>query len=76
MKKRIIEAIEETFGGLTVSRGGNCKFLGIEIEFLINRRVFIFMKDRIEESIASFRKALGEKLSFPAKNGLQNINKN
>ena len=55
-------------------RGEKKKILGMAIESFANRRVSLFMKDYIEESIASFGESLDAKLSSPAKNGLQNIN--
>ena len=47
----------------------------MDIEFLGNGIVLLFMKYYIDYFIASFGKALGVKLSSPAKKGLKNINK-
>ena len=54
MNTRIVEAIAESFVDFTISIGGNQKFLGMDIEFLGNGRISLFMKDYIEEYIASF----------------------
>ena len=48
--------------------------MGMDIEFLGNGRVSLFMKDYIEEFIASSSKYLDAKLSSSAKNVSQNIN--
>ena len=57
-------------------RGEKKKFLGMAIESFANRRVSLFMKDYIEESIAQFGEALDAKLSSPDTNVLHNINLN
>ena len=51
---RIIEAISEHFGEPTVSRGNKHKILGVYKDFLGNRRVSLFMRNYMEESITSF----------------------
>ena len=55
----MIETIAEHFGNLTVSRGKKHKLLGMDIEFLADGKLSLFMKDYIEESI----NFLGEELS-------------
>ena len=51
----MIKKIAEMFGNLTVSREKKHKFLGMDIEFLADVKVYLFMKDYIEESIQLFR---------------------
>ena len=46
---RIIEKISERFGNLTVSREKKHKFLGMDIEFLADGKLYLFMKYYIEE---------------------------
>ena len=73
MNTRIIEAIEEPFGELTIPIRKKHKFLRTDIEFLGNSKVLLLMKYYIEESITSFIKSIDAKVSSPTKNGLQNI---
>ena len=49
VNKKVIETIAEHFGNLTVSRGKKHKFLGMDIEFLSDGKLSLFMKDYIEE---------------------------
>ena len=69
----MIEKISEHFGNLTVSRGKKHKFLGMDIEFLADGKLSLFMKDYIEESIDLFGEKISTKVSSPAKKGLQNV---
>ena len=46
---KVIETISEHFGNLTLSRGKKHKFLWIEIEFLVDGKLSLFVKDYIEE---------------------------
>ena len=41
--------MDENFGNLTVSRGKKHKFLGMDMEFLADGKLSLFMKDYIEE---------------------------
>ena len=50
----MIETISEHFVNLTVSRGKKRKFLGLDIEFLEDGELSLFMKYYIEESIDLF----------------------
>ena len=50
----MIETISEHFGNLTVSRGKKHRFLGMDIEFLADGKLPLFMKNYIEESIDFF----------------------
>ena len=68
--KKIIETISEHFGNLTVSRGKKHKFLVMDIEFLADGELSLFMKDYIEESIYLFVEDLSTKVSSPAKKGM------
>ena len=69
----MIETIAEHFGNLTVSRGKKHKLLGMDIEFLADGKLSLFMKDYIEESIHFFGEELSAKVSSPLNKGLQNI---
>ena len=48
------------------------RFLGIKIYRLENRRVLLFIKDYIDESIEKFGEALHAKVSSPANKYLHN----
>ena len=45
----------------------------IDIEFLAKVKLYLFMKDYIEESIDLFEEKLSAALSSPSKRGMQNI---
>ena len=51
---KVIETIAENFGNIPVSRGKKHNFLGMDIEFLSDGELSLFMKDYIEESIDLF----------------------
>ena len=72
----MIETIAEHFGNLTVSRGQKHKFLGTDIEFLADGKLYLFTKEYIKEPIGLFGEDLSAKLSSPANKGLQNIDEN
>ena len=74
MNTRIIEAIAEKSCEIAASKGGNHKFMGIDIEFLGNGGILLSIRYYIEESITSFREALDENVSSLAEKSLQNIN--
>ena len=74
MNRMIIQRIAEHSGELNVPRRGKYMFLGIDVDFLVNGRVFVFMEDYIEESIASFGEALDKRVSSSSNNVLQYIN--
>ena len=73
VKTKVIERISEHYGNLTVSRGKKHRFLGMDIEFLADGKLSLFMKDYIEESIDLFGEKISTKVSSPAKKGLQNV---
>jgi hypothetical protein len=50
----IIETIGGQFGKMTVTRGKDHVFLGMDISFLDNRTVSVNMKDCIKEAMADF----------------------
>lgn len=58
----IVEAIEANFGKMTVTRGKNHTFLGMDISFNGNGTVTIAMASYIKDAIADF----GEDVSSPA----------
>ena len=45
----------------------------MDIEFLADGELSLFMKDYIEESIDFFKEKISTKVSSPAKKGLQNV---
>ena len=48
VKTKVIERISEHYGNLTVSRRKKHRFLGMDIEFLADGKLSLFMKDYIE----------------------------
>ena len=56
VNSNIIDTIAENFGELTVTK--EKKLLGMDIDFLGNGKVSLFMKDYIEESIELFNEDL------------------
>ena len=48
VKTNVIEGISEHYGNLAVSRGKKQRFLGMDIEFLADGKLSLFMKDYIE----------------------------
>ena len=71
---KIIKTIAEHFGEIIATRWGKQKFLVMDIEFLGNGKVLLFMKDYIGELTALFNEDLDATVSPSAKKGLQNIN--
>ena len=61
------------FGNLILSREKKHRFLEMDIEFLCNGKLYLFMKGYIEESIDMFQEDLSAAVSSPANKGLQNI---
>ena len=47
VNKKVIETISEYFGNFTVSRRKKHKLLGMDIEFLADSKIYLFMKDYI-----------------------------
>ena len=45
---KVIETISKIFGNLIVSRGNKHKFLGMDIDFLVDGKLSLFVKDYIE----------------------------
>ena len=70
---KVIETISDHFGNLTISRGKKQKFLGMDIQFLADGKLYLFMKDCINESIDFFGEDISTNISSPAKKCLQNI---
>ena len=58
VKTNVIEGISEHYGNLTVSRRKKQRFLGMDIEFLADGKLSLFVKDYIEESIDLFKEKI------------------
>jgi hypothetical protein len=70
----LINEIEKKHDKMTVYRGKQHTFLGMDIEFLKNGRLKILMKGYIEEAIEDFGEDLSRSASSPASKGLFDIN--
>ena len=68
-----IERIESKFGKMTVTRGANHVFLGMDIRFAKDRTVKIKMKEYIKEAIADFGENISKIAATPAKKDLFDI---
>ena len=66
----IIETIEGRFGKMTVTRGKDHVFLGMNISFLKNGTVSVNMKDYIKEAMADFGEDITRNATTPAKRNL------
>ena len=66
----IIELIEKRFGKMTVTRGKEHVFLGMDIEFCNDGTASIKMKGYIKEAIAEFRGDISRTAATPAKKDL------
>ena len=65
----MIKKIEENFGKMTVTRGKEHNFVGIDLVFKEDGTVEIFMKEYIKEYIDTFDKVM-KKANTPTKHDL------
>ena len=70
----LIEALEEKFGKMNVTRGNKHIYLGLEIE-IRDRKVFISMKGYLEEAICDFGEEITGSATSPACKSLMTVNK-
>ena len=70
---KIIKAIEEKFGDMTVSRGKSHVFLGMDIDFHADGTANIKMKEYIKEAISDFGQEITRSATSPAKRDLFEI---
>jgi len=73
---KIIEYIESKFGKLTVTRGKEHVFLGINIKFLEDRNMELLMKDYLKEAIDEFLDDIVKSSVTPAAKNLFDVNDN
>ena len=64
----IIERIEARFGKMEVARSKKHKFLGMEIDFIGNKKVIILMQGHLEDAILSFGEKVTKTYKTPAAN--------
>jgi hypothetical protein len=64
---RIIEAIEDSFGKMVVTRGDSHVFLGMEIMFPGDGTVKTQMRDHLQENIEAFCGEITRKVATPAR---------
>jgi hypothetical protein len=69
----VIEKIEERFGKMTVTRGKEHVFLGMDISFHDDGTVNIKMKDYIKEAITDFEDDISRTAATPARKNLFDI---
>jgi hypothetical protein len=69
----VIEKIKTNFGKMTVTRGKEHVFLGMNITFHENGTVSIKMKEYIKEAIADFREDITRSETTPAKKNIFEI---
>ncbi len=69
----IIETIEGRFGKMTVTRGKDHVFLGMNISFLDNGTASVKMKDYIKEAMADFGEDITKTSTSPARKNLFEI---
>ena len=67
---KVIEEIEKKFGKMTVKRGKTHIFVGMNIEFLDDKKVAIGMKVYVEEAIDTFGEEVTGVAKTPAKGDL------
>jgi hypothetical protein len=70
----IVTKIEERYGKMTVTRGTKHTYIGMDIKFMGNGEVQIFMKDYILEAIEMFPEDCTGKAVTPARNHLFRVN--
>ena len=66
----IIERIEKRFGKMTVTRGKEHVFLGMDIRYRENGTAEIRMKEYVKEAISEFGMELRQSATSPAKRNL------
>jgi len=69
---QIVAAIEQHFGKMTVVRGQEHTFLGMEIVFNDNGTIKIRMKSYIEDAIKCFGEIVTKKVTMPAQKNILN----
>lgn len=69
----IIGNIEKIFGKITVTRGKNHNFVGMDLEFTNDGKVKILMKEYIEECMVAFGEELKKGVNTPAKHDLFSV---
>ena len=72
--KEILNRIEKRFGNLTITRGKQHTFLGMDINFIRSGKVKILMKEYIVECIEAYELKEDKMAATPAKNDLFDIN--
>ena len=75
VKTKVTETIDKLFGNIKVSGRKKHKFPDMDIEFLSDWNLSLFMKYYIEESIDLFGEELSATVSSPPKKVLQNTDK-
>ena len=66
---RVIKRIERKFGKMTVTRGDNHTYFGMKLRFPGDGRVWINMRQYIEEAIEVFGQPLTRSAATPAMKG-------
>jgi hypothetical protein len=69
----VIQHIENRFGKMTVTRGKNHTFLGMDITFNKDSTICISMVKHIEDAISSFDMSMNHKPMTPAQKNLFEI---
>ena len=69
----ILAKVEKHFGSLTIQRGPDYDFLGMNIKFLDNKSVEINMTPQIKDAIESFGEVITKKAVTPATRDLHLI---
>ena len=67
---RVVKAIEESFGKMTVTRGAKHTFLGMDIEFNKDGTVTLAMNSYIMEAISDFAEDVSSPANTPSGKGL------
>ena len=71
---QLIEKIEEKFGKMTVKRGKQHVFVGMDIDFIGEGKVKITMKDHLREAIEAFGEDVTIGATTPATRSLFEVN--
>ena len=71
---RVIETLEGHFGKMTVTRGREHTFLGMNIRYTEEQTAVITMKDYLREAIAESELAITREAATPAKRTLFEVN--
>ena len=69
----VLSGLERRFGELTIKRGKEHTFVGMDIKFNNDKTVTISMPDYIKECIESYRKVFNGGCTTPAKKSLFEI---